>query len=276
MNYSLAKIFHQSTKVKYQKEMEKSADLKGPPPEWTTIYFKEYPRLPKISLPKPNPIRNKISNGARKLDYSLTEALIKRRSEREFNGKPISLKDLSQLLFYSAGIFEKATTRSPHPPTRQKASGPLEDWNKTRRAYPSGGARFPLEIYLFNLQTSNDLKEGIYHYNVKQHSLEKLLEEKNLRKEIYPKAIWQEMILKVPVVLVISAIFDRTMMKYKERGYRYILFEAGHLGQNIYLVSTALSLKCCAIGGFDDDKFHELLDIDGDNEAVLYAFTLGY
>ncbi len=66
------------------------------------------------------------------------------------------------------------------------------------------------------------------------------------------------------------------MIKYKERGYRYILFEAGHLGQNIYLVSKALGLKCCAIGGFDDDKFHELLDIDGDNEAVLYAFAMGY
>lgn len=249
MNHSVAKIFHQLTKEKYQEGWDKPTSPSILPPEWLKIYFKEYPRMPKVLLPKP-----------KKLAFSIGESLIKRRSEREFNGKPINLQDLSQLLFYSAGVIEKKDN----------------DWNKTRRTYPSGGGRFPLEIYLFNLQASNELKEGIYHYNIKEHYLEKLLEEKNLREKIYPEIIWQDMILKAPIVLVISAVFDRTMIKYKERGYRYILFEAGHLGQNIYSVGKALGLKCCAIGGFDDDKFHELLDIDGGNEAVLYAFAIGY
>ncbi len=142
MNYSMAKIFHQLTKEKYQEGWDKPTSPPILPPEWLTIYFKEYPRLPKVLLPKP-----------KKLDFSIGESLIKRKSEREFNGKPINLKDLSQLLFYSAGIIEKKEN----------------DWNKTHRAYPSGGGRFPLEIYLFNLQTSNELKEGIYHYNVKEH-----------------------------------------------------------------------------------------------------------
>jgi len=255
----IAKIFHQQTKQKYEKGSEKPTDFSTWPKEWATIYFKEYPRLAKVLLPKPDPIRNEISNGARKLESSLGEVLLKRKSEREFNGEPINLNDLSHLLFYSAGIIEKKE----------------EDWNKTRRAYPSGGGRFPLEVYLFNLQASDELKEGIYHYNVKEHSLEKLLEDNNLREQIYPAAVWQEMMQKAPLVLAISAVFDRNMMKYKNRGYRYVLFEAGHLGQNIYLAATALGLKCCALGGFGDDNLHQLLDVDGESEAVLYLLTLG-
>ena len=252
---NIAKFFHQKTKTKYEPEKDGQTDprpfLLGPrvwPKEWTIIYFKEYPRMPKILLPKPV-----------KLDFSLGEAVTKRRSERGFNNEPVELKNLSQLLFYSAGIIEKRE----------------DNWNKTRRAYASAGARYPLEIYLFVLRGNEEIKEGIYHYNVKEHLLEKLIET-NLRKKIYSEIIWQEMVLKAPVLLIISAIFERNMMKYKERGYRYILLEAGHLGQNIYLVSTALGLKCCAIGGFDEDKFHQLLDIDGEEEGVLYVFALGY
>ena len=100
-------------------------------------------------------------------------------------------------------------------------------------------------------------------------------EAKDIIKEIYPKIIWQDMILKAPMVLAISAVFERTTMKYKERGIRYLFQEAGHLGQNLYLASTALGLKCCALGGFDDDSFNKLLDIDGEIEGVIYVFALG-
>lgn len=244
---NIAKFYHQATKAKYKEGMEKPMDFKNWPKEWRTTYFKEYPRLLKIPLP-----------GPKSLNFSLGRSLINRKSGREFSGKPINFQELSQLLFYSAGITAKKEN----------------DWNKTRRPYPSGGARFPLELYPIILGGNSKLKEGIYHYNVKEHSLE-MQKEKNLRGKIYPQIIWQEMALTAPMILVVSAVFERNMMKYKERGYRYILFEAGHLGQNIYLVSTALGLKCCAIGGFDDDSFNGLLDIDGKEETVFYAFVLG-
>jgi SagB-type dehydrogenase family enzyme len=245
----IAKIYHKLTKVKYKKGSENPVNPLLLPQEWKTIYFKEYPRMPRIQLLKPE-----------KLDFSLDESLLKRKSGREFNPESISFKEISQLLFYGMGIIEKKEN----------------DWNQSRRVYPSGGGRFPLEIYLFNLKAGNELKEGIYHYNVKEHSLEDLLGLRELRKEIYPKLIWQDMIKKVPMILVISAVFNRTVMKYKDRGYRYVLLEGGHLGQNLYLVSRALGLKCCAVGGFDDDGFHEILDIDGKEEAVFYIFAVGH
>ncbi len=247
MSY-IPKFFHQSTKIKYEKNREKTPDFSAWPKEWKTIYFKEYPRLERVLLPKPE-----------RLDFSIGEAIKLRRSEREFNGEPVSLKNLSQLLFYSAGIIEKKEG----------------DWHKSRRAYPSSGARFPLEIYLLNLKVSPGLNAGTYHYNVKEHSLEKLFNDDKLREKIYPRIIWQEMAQKAPVILAILAVFDRNMMKYQDRGYRYILFEAGHLGQNVYLMAKALGLKCCGLGGFDDDKLHELLDVDIEEEAVLYALAVG-
>lgn len=243
---NIAKIYHQLTKTKYELEVEMgSPDLM--PKEWETVYFKEYPRMPKIFLPKP-----------KNLDFPLGKSITGRKSERDFNGESIDLGNLSQILFYSAGIIEKKEN----------------DWNKTRRAYPSGGARFPLEIYLIILRGNQELNEGAYHYNIKEHLLEELLKKEELKGGIC-SIIWQDMIFTAPAILVVSAVFERNTMKYKERGYRYILFEAGHLGQNIYLVSTALNLKCCALGGFDDDKFNDFLDIDGKDESVLYSFAVG-
>ena len=63
--------------------------------------------------------------------------------------------------------------------------------------------------------------------------------------------------------------------KYGKLGYRYILLEAGHIGQNMYLVSEALGLKCCALGGTRDENLEKLIDIDGVTEAVVYGFAVG-
>ncbi len=117
---NIAYIFHQSTNTKYQDGMAKSREV---PQEWKTVYFKEYPRLEKVLLLK-----------EKKINFSLGDALNSRASERNFSGKAISFSKLSQLLFYSAGIVRKED----------------DDWSKSRRAYPSAGARFPLELCLIN------------------------------------------------------------------------------------------------------------------------------
>lgn len=241
---SLAEYFLQETKIKKIRKLT-PARIRKWPEEWRQVFFKSYPRFKQISLPK---ITNK--------SLFLKSAILKRKSSRKFKKEELSLTDISQLLFFSAGIIRKQGS----------------DWNKSRRAYPSGGARYPLEVYLIVNQVVG-LSSGLYHYNVKNHDLEVLLIGNFLRK--ISQSTGQDWIKKAKVILLISAVFSRTCDKYKDRGLRHIFMEAGHMGQNIYLMSTALGLSCCAVGGFNDEKVNQLLDLNGLDESTLYIFCLG-
>lgn len=221
------------------------------PASWKKTYFKIYPRFPQISIQKYLTIKN---------PYAKEIFLIfkKRQSEREFKGKPISIKKISQLLYFSAG-----SKKTKLPKTK----------NKYCRMYPSAGARYPLELYPVIFR-SKDLPLGIYHYNVKWNTLELLLKG-DFRKEFVGKILDQKWIEKSSMVIIITSVFSRTLIKYKERGWRYIFFEAGHLAQNLYLISKILKIKCCAVGGFIDKKIVEILDLIPKNELPLYVIVIG-
>jgi SagB-type dehydrogenase family enzyme len=83
------------------------------------------------------------------------------------------------------------------------------------------------------------------------------------------------MLGQAQVCFVLSAIFQRTRWKYHERTYRYVLLEAGHIGQNLYLAATSMGLGACAVGAFLDDKLNDLLAVDGEEEAALYLISVG-
>lgn len=235
---SLSEKFHEKTKLKkYAIEV----DEKHWPKSWKKVYFKAYPRLDELLLPKAN-LSSKIS---------LAQTLYKRCSRRKFSEKPLDISELSNLLFYSANI-------------RDKNSSFLS------RFYPSAGARYPLETYVISLNTA--LPKGVYHYYLKNHSLEQLIKINDFDEK---KFFIQEGVSKASCLIVITAVFERTTAKYKDRGYRHTLVEAGHLAQNFYLLSSALDLACCAIGGYLDDGLNRLLDIDGKNESVVYVLAVG-
>lgn len=240
---SITKELYGATEIKKLMDQGKSEEW---PMEWKKIYFKSYPRLPQILFEKP-------STAA--LRRSLSDTLLKRSSNRDFHSFKITKDILSNFLFFSAGI-----------------SGKAKNWDNTSRVYPSAGARYPSEVYLavFN---SNDLANGLYHYNVKIHTLELLLK-RNLKKKLI-EIIGQKWIEKASVIVIITSVLGRSEIKYKNRAYRFCLIEAGHLGQNIYLVSTALNLKCCAIGGFVDEDINSLLDFDDNNEFASYILAIG-
>ena len=140
------------------------------------------------------------------------------------------------------------------------------------RFYPSAGARYPLEIYLI-VNSVGNLGRGLYHYNLKKNNLEVLLL-KDLSGFVREN-IGDDVLSKAAFYVLITAVLDRSRIKYGERGYRFALIEAGHLGQNFYLVSNSLGLKCCAIGGFVDEAFNKLLDLEGQNEKVFYILAFG-
>jgi SagB-type dehydrogenase family enzyme len=183
---------------------------------------------------------------------SVAEAILKRRSERDFTGKPISLPELSRLLYYAYGITEKG---------------------EQLRAVPSAGALYPIEIYPV-VNSVAGLNMGIYHYAPPGHSLTPI-REGDFRRDMVRYALGQGMLADASVVLALSAVFERSRRKYIGRAYRYILIEAGHIAQNIYLVATSMGLGVCAVGAFNDDAFNRMLSLDGKEESVVYLMVAG-
>ncbi|MEW6232013.1 MAG: SagB/ThcOx family dehydrogenase [Chloroflexota bacterium] len=206
--------------------------------------YKEYARAQVIPLPP--------ARGSRGL--SLEEAIERRRSVRDYSGEPMTVEELSRLLYYTCGINE-------------------ERWGQGLRAAPSAGALYPIEVYPVVHHVA-DLAPGLYHYSYPNHALERL-KEGDYRLSMVRHGVGQEFLGWANVVLVLAAIFQRTRWKYQERTYRYVLLEAGHIGQNAYLAATSMGLGACAVGAFFDDDLNRLLEVDGTQEAVVYLLAVG-
>jgi SagB-type dehydrogenase family enzyme len=119
------------------------------------------------------------------------------------------------------------------------------------------------------------LERGLYHYNVPQHAVA-LLEAGDLTERVSAAFAGQVSVTRAAVVVLIAGIMGRTERKYGERGYRYVLIEAGHVAQNLLLSATALGYAACTGGGFYDDDLNGLLRLDGVEETVLYCALVGH
>lgn len=192
----------------------------------------------KMKLPKPR----------YKSEVSVEEALRQRRSIRSYKKAPLTLEEISQLLWSAYGI--------------------TADWGG--KTCPSAGATYPLVIYLVAGEIQ-DLKPGVYQYLPEEHSL-KLLLTKDVRKELMEAAWRQEYILKAPANIIVAANYKRTTSRYGERGIRYVHMEVGHCGQNIHLQCEALGLGTVVIGAFNDKEAKKILKI---KEDVLYIMPVG-
>lgn len=251
MENNFSQLYHQ-----YSKRIRNNIPLDSSlwPEEWKTVYYKVYPRLPKIKLLDTNP------------EYDLFSSIRNRASRREFSSEKISLEELSSLLKYSMGIVreKKEGGKSAYP------SG-----NK-RRAYPSGGARYPVEMYFLIAKAGEGLKNGLFHYDIKNHQLD-ILADKTFSEEEMAQIATYPFVKDSACIIFLTSVFWRSQNKYGQKGYRFCLIEAGHIGQNIYLLSEALKLKCCALGGvrISDERAEKLLNIDGITESLVYALALG-
>lgn len=212
--------------------------------------FKRYEGLKTIDLPSDLP----------KSDLNFEKIVNKRRSTREFSKDPVNLNEVAKLIQCGNGI-----------------TGRLEDeeGNLLRylRAAPSGGSLYPVETYFicFNVK---ELENGVYHYYPKEDQLE-LLKKGSFRKKFSDPPYQKKIFGKAAGVIVLTAVFERTKFKYGDRGYRYILLEAGHIAQNVMLAATAIDLGSVPICGFVDDEVDQLLDVDGFDESTIYMVAFG-
>jgi SagB-type dehydrogenase family enzyme len=241
----ISSLFHQISKNTYSSNDNKSIDSSKWPEEWKTTYIKTYDRFEKIILPE-----------YKKLEPTLTETIFTRKSERNDDSKSLNIQNLSTILKHSCGETD---------PNGLSGNG--------RRAVASAGARYPLEYYILVLKPINGLTTGLYHYRVDEHALE-VIQKFTPTKELLSSWFTYEFSLDASIAIFISAVFFRTQNKYRERGYRFALLEAGAVGQAIQNAATALAVNSYCLGGFYDYEVEKFLDIDGNNESLVNCMIL--
>lgn len=244
---SLSEIFHENTKLTpitsrvFRQSMAAFAASKVLK-EMAEQPYKKYSLDDKAVLPSLEP------------GNDLEETLAARRSRRLYTGEAISLEQLSRLLHFSYG--------------RTGDGG-------RKRPVPSGGALYPLEIYVAARKVEG-LEPWLYHYDIEENSLDVVV-----REDPWPdlKECLALQDMDDPdtcaAVIFVTAIFERSTIKYQDRGYRMILMEAGEVGQSMALLATRMGLGSYFLGGFTDDALSDVLRIDGVGEAPLLPMVVG-
>ncbi len=185
-------------------------------------------------------------------EMSVEEAIARRRSVRRYAPESLPLSQLSQVLWAAQGLT---------------GGGGF-------RAAPSAGATYPLEVFVFiGKDGIEGLQEGLYHYDVKNHSL-KPRKGGDLRQELSFAALDQEFIAQAPVDIVVCALYHRTGRRYGRRAERYVPMEVGHVGENIHLQAVALGLATVMVGAFEDEQVRELMGL-AEEARPLYIIPLG-
>lgn len=193
-----------------------------------------------------------ISLPAAKLDgtISVEKALATRRSIRSYQDEPITLEQLSQLLWAAQGIT------SP----------------EGLRASPSAGALYPMELYVV-VDRVTALEVGVYKYDYNAHSLIHI-KAGDQRQALSRASLGQGSVGAGAVDIVITGIYERTASKYEKRAERYVMMEAGHIAQNIYLQCIPLGLATVVVGAFDDKSVQSVVGAQADEEP-LYIMPVG-
>jgi SagB-type dehydrogenase family enzyme len=240
MKKGVGDLFQQETKYI-------RGELSGGPLIWSAKpkTYKTYPDSPKFKLDNPE-----VKGG-----MPLWDAIRSRQSIRNYKNIPLEKSHLSQLLWATQGISREAMEFE-------------------FRTSPSAGALYPVETYLV-LNSVEGIEPGIYHYDVKNHQLEQL-RRGDFRLDVARAALDQDMAYAANAVFVWTALFRRSKWKYKQRAFRYVYLDAGHIAENLALAAVALGLGTCQIGALYDEEVNQLVEIDGEEESILYMSVVGY
>lgn len=234
--------FIKRTCYEYLKESDQFKGIPQPPLE-----LKGDPSRERVYLPPPGDLN---TDG-----IDLRRAIEGRISLRSFRDIPVSIEELSLLLWFTQGVREK------HP-------------EATLRNVPSAGARHPLETYLV-INNTDGLSPGLYRFLAIEHELEIVDLSSRIRNDIYIACLKQAFVKKCAVHFIWVAHIYRSVWRYDERAYRYVFLDAGHTCQNLYLASSLVGCGTCGVAAFHDQSVCDLLGIDGRNLFPVYMASVG-
>ncbi len=236
---------------RFQEETKYTPEkLYGHTLDWASMpeNYKEHPgAVGTIPLPEPDRTRTAAN---------IWDVIPKRRSVRNYAAdRTMTLSDLALLLWSTQGITA--------------ASRQFQF-----RAAPSAGGLYPIETYVM-LNRVEDTDPGIYHFRPLKFDLE-CLREGDFKHVLANAALGQEIVSSAQVCFIWTAVVERSMWKYRQRAFRYIYLDAGHIAQNLYLAGTAAGMGVCGIGAFFDDQVNDLVGVDGAAETALYLASVGW
>ncbi len=185
----------------------------------------------------------------------LEDTLTGRRSIRRFSHAPLSIEELSWLLWCTQGVQQIT------PPS-------------TTRTVPSAGARHPLDTYVL-VNRVKGLNAGLYRYIALEHAVAQVRIDAKIGPLLQEACLGQDMVVTAAVSFFWLADVYRSAWRYSERAWRYVFLDAGHVCQNLYLAAAPLECGVCAIAAFDDAKLNSLLGADGENQFAVYAAVVG-
>jgi SagB-type dehydrogenase family enzyme len=189
--------------------------------------------------------------------FDLRTAIEERISHRRYSEDPLSLEELSYLLWLTQGIKS----------VNDKRAVPL-------RTVPSAGCRHPFETYL-SVNQVEGLEPGLYRFVGSTHQLSALRMEVDFNAQLTEVCLGQRQVATSAVTFIWAAVPYRTAWRYSERSYRYLYLDAGHVCQNLHLAAESINCGVCAIGAYDDDGADALLGFNPPEMFVIYMATLG-
>jgi SagB-type dehydrogenase family enzyme len=164
-------------------------------------------------------------------------------------GDAPTLADVAEMAHYAAGVTNR----------NAESAGLL------LRAAASSGALYPVDLYLVAREVRG-LESGAYYYDPHEHTLVDV----GSPHETLAGAMAEASAARdAALVLVAAVTFDRTVVKYNVRSYRYVALDAGHVVANLALVAAALGIQCRLETMFDDERVGRALSLDAENEGAL-------
>jgi SagB-type dehydrogenase family enzyme len=239
----IGRSFMNQTRYQHLEPSDQMLGLPAPPPELPCDDDAE-----RVPLPPPAGLR------VRGLD--LGDAISGRRSVRRFSSEPISVEELSYLLWCTQGV-------------KRVIQGSV-----TMRTVPSAGARHALETYLLINRVAG-LEPGLYRFLALSHELVVVDRSQGVADDVADGCLGQGFVKHCAVTFIWAAETYRMTWRYSDRGYRYLFLDAGHVCQNLYLSAQSMGCGVCAVAAFSDDDMNRLLGLDGESRFVIYIAAAG-
>jgi SagB-type dehydrogenase family enzyme len=239
----IAQEFMEKTKYRYLAESDQGKGLPQPPLE------SEYDlQKPRIKLPRPAEL-----NFGQK---ALIDVINGRRSLRQYSGEPLTLQELSYLLWCTQGVRR------------------FKEGVASYRSVPSAGARHAFDTWLL-VNRVEGVEPGLYRFLAFEHQLVEADKEADITEKIVAGCMGQGFVGGSAATFIWVADAERMKWRYGVRGYRYLHLDAGHVCENLYLAAESIDGGACAIAAFDDDVINEVLRLDGEKQFVIYVAAVG-